>query len=45
MTDVSSVVDEVMPSIVAITNTGTVTYNSFSEGSHSSLRAVAQELL
>lgn len=29
MTDVSSVVDEVMPSIVAITNTGTVTYNSF----------------
>lgn len=29
LTDVSSVVDEVMPSIVAITNTGTVTYNSF----------------
>ena len=29
VTDVSSVVDEVMPSIVAITNTGTVTYNSF----------------
>lgn len=29
LTDVSSIVDEVMPSIVAITNTGTVTYNSF----------------
>lgn len=29
LTDVSSVVDEVMPSIVAITNTGTVSYNSF----------------
>lgn len=29
LTDVSSVVDKVMPSIVAITNTGTVTYNSF----------------
>lgn len=29
LTDVSSVVNEVMPSIVAITNTGTVTYNSF----------------
>lgn len=29
LTDVSAVVDEVMPSIVAITNTGTVTYNSF----------------
>lgn len=29
LTDVSLVVDEVMPSIVAITNTGTVTYNSF----------------
>lgn len=29
LTDVSSVVDDVMPSIVAITNTGTVTYNSF----------------
>ncbi len=29
LTDVSSVVEEVMPSIVAITNTGTVTYNSF----------------
>lgn len=29
LTDVSSVVDEIMPSIVAITNTGTVTYNSF----------------
>lgn len=26
LTDVSSIVDEVMPSIVAITNTGTVTY-------------------
>ena len=34
LTDVSSVVDEVMPSIVAITNTGTVTYNSFF-GKHS----------
>ena len=29
LTDVSSIVDDVMPSIVAITNTGTVTYNSF----------------
>ena len=29
LTDVSSIVDEVMPSIVAITNTGTVTYQSF----------------
>jgi len=27
--DVSSIVEDVMPSIVAITNTGTVTYNSF----------------
>ena len=46
MTDVSSIVDEVMPSIVAITNTGTVTYNSFfSESSHSSLRAVAQDIV
>lgn len=29
LNDLSSIVDNVMPSIVAITNTGTVTYNSF----------------
>ena len=29
LTNVSSIVDEVMPSVVAITNTGTVTYQSF----------------
>ena len=40
LTDVSSVVDEVMPSIVAITNTGTVTYNSFF-GKQSKIRAAA----
>ena len=29
LTDVSSIVEEVMPSIVAITNTGTITYQTF----------------
>lgn len=35
LTDVSSIVDEVMPSVVAITNTGTVTYQSYFGRSYS----------